>query len=365
MTSLLDRAEQTLAAVQQHYYRADENLYIERVDPIPTDREYSTLWPFSALISGLNALAPIDRRHVDALRDVFNVLESYYDADASPTGYDSYIRRFGGGDKFYDDNEWLGLDFADMYTLTGERHWLQKSREMFDFAISGWSDDMDGGIYWKQFDLTTKNTCSNGPAAVLALKLYNATQEAAYLDWAVKILSWARRLKDESTGVYFDLLSSDGHIDEHRYTYNVGTPLHANAMLYTITKEARYLDEANHLARAADAYFCIPRNGSGVRLYPDTPWFNAVLLRGYRALHEAGGDPAIIRTCLDGMTNYALYAWDHARDSRGLFAADASGSTPSAHLHILDNAAMVEIYATLHHLTSIRDTTREGVVATS
>lgn len=345
--------ESMWAAVGAQFHIAEFGLYREHVPVQGEDKAFSYLWPYSGVVSAANAraaraLAGTAGSAGDDLRTVLANLEQYWDERAEPPGYDSYVVEYGGGDKFYDDNEWLGIDFVLAYRLLGDRAWLDKAQAMWTFAISGWSDEMGGGIYWKEHDLSTKNTCSNAPAAVLALMLHEETGDAEFLDWAVRILDWTKQLKDPATGVYLDHVRDDGSIDPAKYSYNTGTPIHANALLYRATGDAAYLDEARSLARASLDWFApestaTERTG-GVRVFPDTPWFNSILMRGYVALREV--DPDANATYVRAMLDFLELGWSRARDTEGLLAPDWSGlGAPDAPKWLLDQTPVIEIAA--------------------
>lgn len=343
------RARQTYAMLVRRFKVADTGLFFEHVEAQADDRAVAYLWPYSAVISGVNALArlpQVGETYYDELKLRLDGLKAYYDQYSDPTAYDSYIKSGGGGDKFYDDNEWLGLEFLDAYRTLHLPVYLDQAKEMFRFAISGWSEELGGGIYWKQNDKSTRNTCSNGPAAVLALCLYQETKDVSYLDWAKKIMQWLKPLKSPDTGVYWDHITQDGMIDKRTYTYNIGTPLHANVLLYAITGEADYLEEARALAAAGYTFFARD-DSSGERIYPETPWFNAVLLRGYIALFEV--DPTRDPQYIHSMQKSLDYAWEHARAADGSFSNDwtgRSGMTSNVRA-LIDQGAMVELYARL------------------
>ncbi|MCL6442761.1 MAG: glycoside hydrolase family 76 protein [Alicyclobacillus sp.] len=346
----VDRAMQTYDALRSCFHLADSGLYLEHYVPKTGDPRVSYLWPYSGVLSALNALAQIPSitdKYKGELTRAVDRLSHYYDSDADPPGYKSYLHAEGGGPKFYDDNEWLGLEFVRAYRTFGEEEYLRAAVQMFEFAISGWTEHLGGGIYWNQSEPNTKNTCSNGPAAVLALQLYQETGHQKYLDWALRILHWLNRLRDPETGVYWDHIRLDGTIDKRTYTYNVGTVLHANALLFAITQDVAYLQEARTLARDAHCFFARHVEGIDIPMYPDTPWFNAVLLRGYIALYEV--DPLRCKEYLDVMSANVDFAWQHSRDRNGLFSSDwtARRGVSEPHKWLLDQAAMVEIYALL------------------
>ena len=172
--------------------------FLERMEPLPADRKRCELWPYSGVVSAYNALAghPVHGfRYHDALRRVLAGLEDYCDSTVQPAAYDSYLIAEGGAQKYYDDNEWLGIEFIRAYRTLKDARYLQKAVEMFQFAISGWCEALGGGIYWRENDPETRNTCSNGPAAVLAILLYEETDEPAYLDFSLKILDWLKPLQ--------------------------------------------------------------------------------------------------------------------------------------------------------------------------
>lgn len=361
--------EEIWAAIGSHFLIADFGLYGEHAPVQGEDRAFSFLWPFSGVVSAANArvLAGTADSAEDDLRTVLTNLEQYWDDRSEPPGYDSYVVEYGGGDKFYDDNEWLGIDFVLAYRSLGDESWLEKARAMWTFAISGWSDEMGGGIYWKEHDLSTKNTCSNGPAAVLALMLHEETGEPELLDWAVRILEWTKQLKDPSTGVYLDHIRDDGTIDQATYTYNAGTPIHANALLYRITGDTGYLEEARALARASLDWFApestaTDRTG-GVRVFPNTPWFNSILMRGYVALLEV--DPDADRSYVQAMLDFLRLGWSRARSDDGLLSPDWSGAGPSDEPRwLLDQTPVIEIAAVgtaVGAATGTRTAARDGI----
>lgn len=339
-------AEDMLATIYQLYALDDDSgLYRPNYPPQSDDRPYAYLWPYSALISALGARARYrqDEEATAAFIESLNALEMYFDAESDPPGYDSYPPSDGGGDKYYDDNQWLGLDFIHAYRLTGDDHWLEKSMLMWDFSMSGWTDeDMDGGIYWRENDIATKNTCSNGPAAVHAMLLHDVTGDQQYLDWAVRIMDWLEQLLDPHLGVYSDHIAIDGRIDRTKWTYNTGTPMEAAALLYRATDDDIWLEKARSLAEASISHFAATHDENGVRNFPPTPWFNAVLQRAYCTLYDV--DPERNRVYIDALPALLLRAWARNRNEAGLLHPDWS-RTPLTDdsLDLLEQAAVVEI----------------------
>jgi uncharacterized protein YyaL (SSP411 family) len=333
------------AAIQEHYFKPEQGLYAEYHPPIPGKR-YSYLWPYSGVLSAANARAALrgDEASAADLRTTLEHLEQYFDALDEPPGYDSYPVELGGGTRFYDDNQWLGIDSICAARTLGDTSLVEKSRVIWDFSISGWSDEMGGGIYWNEDETESKNTCSNGPAAVHALLLFEETGEQAYLDWAIRIMEWLdANLYDAATGVYWDNIKQDGTVDRTTYTYNAGTPLHAYALLFRATGEGTYLDNARSRAAASLAHFA-PTAVDDVPSFPPTPWFNSILMRGYAALFEV--DPEPDPTYLDALTAFLTRAWTTNRDADGFLHPDWSLDAPTTHTRwLLDQAPVIEMAA--------------------
>ncbi len=352
-----ERAMNSYSMLVEQFAIPDTSLFREFSQKRLGDRTASYLWPYSGVVSAVAAMekTPGGEIYQGELKRLLDGFELYYSKNSRLHIYDSYLASEGGGDKFYDDNQWVGLVFSDAYRIFKDPKYLEASQEIFDYSVSGWSDDLEGGIYWRQNDTRTKNVCSNGPAAAQAVMLYQDTHQQKYLDWAVRIMSWLERLKSPQSGVYWDNISTaDGSIDRSTYTYNTGAPLQALAMLYTATGKTEYLDEARSLAASSYEHFARDDRGTGMRMFPDTPWFNVVLMRGYLALYQA--DPAKDRTYVDAMKQNLDYAWAHARKPDGSFSPDWSGKTgrPDNRTWILDQAAMVELYALIAQAEAIK-----------
>ena len=90
----------------------------------------------------------------------------YWDTTRQPECYQSYPAFAGQNDRYYDDNDWVAIDFCDYYAVTKNKEYLKKAIALHDYIYSGWSDELGGGIYWCEQKKESKNTCSNAPATV-------------------------------------------------------------------------------------------------------------------------------------------------------------------------------------------------------
>lgn len=161
---------------------------------------------------------------------------------------------------FVDDMEWIVLAQIRMFESTGNKAYVTKARQMYDDWIwPTWGPEDEapwyGGITWKTDVNKTKNACSNGPAALIAARLYrfydiarfkDGKSRTAYLNEAIKIYTWERNtLFDRETGAVYDNINGKGEIQKRWvFTYNSGTFLGAAHELYLITGDRQYLDDA-------------------------------------------------------------------------------------------------------------------------
>lgn len=178
---------------------------------------------------------------------------------------------------YVDDMEWIALALIRMYESTQDTMYFKKAVQMYDQWIwPTWGPDNEapwyGGITWKTDIEKSKNACSNGPAAIIAARIYNFYEQAdmngakpreEYLSEAKRIYQWLRNnLYNSESGAVADNMSKDGRVNrDWIFTYNQGTFLGAAHELYRITGEKSYLDDAVH---AADYVINRMSNNNGV-----------------------------------------------------------------------------------------------------
>lgn len=326
--------------------------YLATTDTVSKDK-VAYLWPTSGLFSGVNALlkATRENKYKTLLQEkIIPGLECYYDSIRTPACYQSYISEAGPSDRFYDDNIWLGIDFLEAYRLTGNKKYLEHSKEIWKFLLSGNDDVLNGGIYWCEQKKESKNTCSNAPASVLALQLFETTRDSAYYHKGLELYNWTKANLQDSDFVYFDHIKLDGRIGKDKYAYNTGQMLKAAAMLYKLSKKPQYLTDAQNMARAGINYFTEPfktQDGTDIRLFRNRgTWFVAVMMRGYIELYLQDSNPEYLKVFADNLKQ----VWDGARYDNGLINGDWSGEKKEKHQWLLNQAAMVEMYATMGNM---------------
>lgn len=308
-------------------------LYYETTDSIQKENPHSWLWPLCALIQATNEMEVLEPKKGYML-PAEHAIDQYYSDAAPAAAYQDYVLKERKSSKFYDDNEWIAIAYLDAYKRNKKSKYLLESEKIYRFLMTGIDNAGGGGMYWKEGDMDTKNTCSNGPGVLVALELYNITKKQEYLKKAIELYDWTNKNLQRPDGVFWDNINvKTKKIDKATYTYNTGTMLQSSALLYKITKDKKYLIEAQRVAQAGKAHFF--KNN---RL-PGNYWFNAVMLRGYIELYKIDKN----REWIDFYKTDADEIWLHERDSNNMVGKKKSKS-------LIDQSAMIEIYARLQQL---------------
>lgn len=361
----LERAQQTLDSLYTHYSVDNTCLlrenhpfddkhtvtYLASEEQANTPNLYSYLWPYSGTFSAVNALFETtqDKKYHQLLDErVLPGLNEYFDTARTPNAYSSYVKSAPASDRFYDDNVWLGIDFTDTYQLTKDKKYLDKAAMIWNFIESGTDDLLGGGIYWCEQKKESKNTCSNAPGSVFALKLFKATNDSTYLKKGKALYDWTKKhLQDSTDYLYFDNVRLDGKIGKAKFAYNSGQMMQSAALLYQLTDNPVYLEEAQNIAKECYNYFFTDFNtnsGESFKMIKKGDvWFTAVMLRGFIELYHLDKN----KTYIDAFDKSLSYAWENARDEKGLFHTDLSGNNKDDKKWLLTQAAIVEMYGRL------------------
>ena len=320
------------------------------------------LWPFSRALVATLDLAGIGREltgvgGAEAIEDGLAQLERYWDPSGDPPAYASDVRGTRiGGDRYYDDNAWIGLALVQLERMHPGSGYLDRAQALFHFAVSGWdrrAGPHPGGVFWveqgqgigaKNHD---RNTVSNAPNAELGLHLRELTGHTAAEDgaiganemyeWVVTTLDASHDTDSPGTGLFWDKVRGDGTLDKTLWTYNQGSMVGANVLLARIHHDIRanYLDRAEAIARRALKHF----DKEGFDRQP--PAFNAIFFRNLLLLHPVTRDPKLQTDVINHIRRYADDAWCRTRDRHDRFHLPHGGVT------LLNQSALVQLLALL------------------
>lgn len=367
-TQYQQRAETMYADIWQHYRVAGEDgLFSENFPSGHKDtlnyfqgagvaeKRVSFLWPFSGMSSATNVLLKIPqvkRKYRPYLDSLVIGVEHYRDTTRKPTGYQAYPVKFEKADRYYDDNGLVGIDYMEAYFNTKDPVYLKRAKEVFTFIMSGWNNDLGGGITWLEGHNDQKPACSNGMALLVALKIYQGSKESYYLNQGKKFYSWMYSNLRDTTGLYGNDIKPGAKLNRTFYSYNSGSVLEAAVLLYRFTGDKEYFIQAQELAKSAYDHFSKLPHDPRLNLSIDLPWFMTVLFRGYEALYQQDGDYHYIAA----MAKDLNFAWQNSRDRYGFITHSwspllAEFTKPK---WLLDEACIAELYARLSILEKAR-----------
>jgi Glycosyl hydrolase family 76 len=339
------RARDSYSALQRYFYDPQTSFYLEEY-PREGGNPWSYVWPFSqAMIAtqDMAGLPAVGGRYADDVTDRYTALEAYWNAETDPPGYDSYLRPpLGqGGDKFYDDNEWIALGLIQRHYMSrrGDQAALRRAAEIFDLIVFGWDTDPThpnpGGVFWTQATWSNdRNTVSNAPGAEVGLHLYLATKDDHYLDWSIRMYEWVRTNMLAPNGLYWDHVDLAGNIEKTQWSYNQGVMIGAGVLLYRATRKRKYLAQAGDAAAKALAFLA-----EDERYFSQPARFHAIFFANLLQLWAIEPNPAYHKA----IRWYADQSYARFRDHEtGLYRF--TGENP---VTLLEQSGMIRIEAML------------------
>lgn len=154
---------------------------------------------------------------------------------------------------YYDDMLWNALAALRLYQSTKKAIYLDDALAVWeDHVTTGWNDSCGGGFAWRKPQMDYKNTPVNAPFIILSTKLYQILTEEKFLDWAYKAFDWLTDVLVREDGFVEDGINrqGDGKIDSQwQFTYNQGVYIGACLEFYKITKDYQFVRLANQNAQ--------------------------------------------------------------------------------------------------------------------
>lgn len=338
--------EESLTLIDREFWLEDRGLYAEKIPLASRDRDESSdgrrgpqtklepafMWSAGVQLSALNAAAKLNPdKFTSRLTEYADALQLYWKEHNGVAGFD-VLPAPAEPDRYYDDNAWIVLGLLELYELTGETRWLDRAEATLNFVFSGEDDQLGGGLYWREKEKTSKNTCTNAPAIVAALRLERHRKTGQWRRAAERTRDWTAGRLQDADGLYLDNVALDGKVDRRKFTYNTALMIRANVLFYEQTGERRWLDEAQRLALAAETHWIDPETGA-IR---DGGRFAHLLVDSLLALYEADRDRHWLET-----SQRALAHLHQQRDAAGFYPSrwDGRRGRPSREAMLLDQAS--------------------------
>lgn len=252
--------------------------------------------------------------------EIFEVIVDYAGVLDNET-YDNYVKIAYNGFKnlegdykgwmsnaYNDDLMWITIATAKAYLYTGVEEYKECATYIFNNTFArAWTSTYGGGLVWNQNE-TSKNSCVEYPGVIAACLLYkihgdgskirmvdypageSTAKNVTYLDAAKAIYGWANKNlrvndpKDRNYGKVFDNINTDGKggtkLGEWDGTYNQGTCIGAASLLYELTGNASYLEDA----KATFHYTALVKYGQRTTVSDegngdDLPGFKGIMMR--------------------------------------------------------------------------------------
>ena len=334
------QAEEQTDYIQAHFFDAAAKRYRAADPPDPHALPYDFMWANGVQFTVLAAAAHGNpAKYRKALDDFADGLSTYWDASAPVPGYEAYCSGPGSRDKYYDDNEWMVLGFAEAYENTRDPKFLKLAQDTQKFVLSGWDDKLGGGIYWK-LDRQSKNTCSNAPAAASALRLDQLTGDREQGAWGLKIMAWTTAHLQDTDGLYWDDLGMDGKLEKTKWTYNTALMIRSHVLLYQLRRTAPDLIEARRMADAGLARWTDPATGS-LQKTEDSPRFTHLFCESLLRLYDVTHDMKY----LNAVRRQAAFGYKYARDPNGGYRDHwtVKNDHPNAPKTLIENASAARL----------------------
>ncbi len=309
------------------------------------------LWPVARTavatldLAGLSPGLVPDFDAEAAVARELRALERYWDLREPLPAYASDVHSTPwGGDRYYDDNAWMGLALVQLERLRPGTAPQGRAARLFAFARAGWDERQSvpspGGVFWVEQGRGTgrrnhdRNAVSSAPNAALGLHLDELEGGRSRRADAERMHDWVDGALRSAGGLYFDRIRGDGSVDRAQWSYNQGSMIAVEVLRARAGGPSARLIRAEDTARRALAHYA-------GRYSEQAPAFNAIFFRDLLLLHAATSDPGLQSDITAALRAYADGLWARRRPRDDLLPR-ADGSVT-----VLDQSALVSVLALL------------------
>lgn len=308
---LKERGLEVLQQIRREYYLPESKLYCDSIVVPKSDSKFQRSgpafnWGTGVMLSALNAAARLEPKYKEWLREYADASRVYWNDKGPVPGYD-VLPGPKPVDRYYDDNAWMVLALVETYEILEDPKYLDWAEQALAYVLSGEDEKLGGGIYWRESDKKSKNTCSNAPAAVACLAVARHRRGVELSAKAIELLQWVRqKLQDPKDGLFWDSIDLNGKIDPTQWSYNTALYLHASALVN--------IDEADRerMLRHSIARWSDPKTGA----VKDTGRFAHLWLE---SLLAQSGFPSTIDLISPPVSKGLRYLWANCRNPDGRF----------------------------------------------
>ncbi len=289
-------------------------------------------WSCGVWLSALNAAAKVDSKYTAWLREYADVSRSYWHTAGPVPGYNELPGK-ETPDRYYDDNEWIVMALADTSVQLKNRKYRVWAEDALRYALSGEDAQLGGGLYWREKEKTSKNTCSNGPGAASCLAIYRLTNDKVLLAKAEELYAWTKKtLQDPADQLFWDNINLKGKIERMKWSYNTALMIRSACELYSITHKGAYRDDAIAMTKFSLARWLV--NGK----FADQGRFVHLLIESWTYLKFVTREKVVP---WDEIAAGLAYLHERARSANGHYPKDWNGIAPAsdAPIELLEQAS--------------------------
>jgi rhamnogalacturonyl hydrolase YesR len=341
MNQLADYGKETLEFIQTKYVMAD-GLYGDSVTATEGPKAPAFNWGVGVMLTALSAAAEYDPSYKDRLRTYADAGRAYWNPEGPVAGYD-VLPVPKPVDRYYDDNEWMVMGLVETYEVLGDQKYLDWAQETLKYVYSGEDSKLGGGIYWRESDKKSKNTCSNAPAVAATLAVFHHTKNSRHLRDAIRIYGWTKKnLLDKEDNLFFDGMNLEGGIGKAKWSYNTGLMIRSAADLFVCTKNPQYLADVKAFQTASAKKWLV--NGT----LADEGRFAHLLLESwiYQRKFAPVPNPNQATSDTRAFSDPLTFLHDKGRDANGFYGKrfDAPPASDQTTFELIDQASAARAY---------------------
>ncbi|WP_321375954.1 LamG-like jellyroll fold domain-containing protein [uncultured Draconibacterium sp.] len=337
--------EKLLDKIHDEFYNKSNGLYAEAIDESSNFKQATSfVWPASHMLRALtNAWKLNPEKYENLLFNYLEGIEVYKVTNAGRTGY--AVLPGNTGTRFYDDNGQLMMPFSMIYDVAQNDIALENLKTAYEFnneirdsrfAIPQHEDQLGFGML---FSMSVNYT------SYAAAKLYQYTNDTRYLNEALTYYELENDLsvmiKDSNTKLFNQASyyqngnwSLNGTVNGNQVwgggyrAYQTTVVIQNAILLYQLTNEQKYLDDAHEMMESCIDHWYKPGQGlSEISFWGGDDMIDALL-----DMFRETADVKFYTIAADIMDFLSAYN----RDKRGYYASSYSDAEGKWNLNRLN-----------------------------
>ncbi|MGO4773138.1 RICIN domain-containing protein [Flavobacterium sp. W22_SRS_FK3] len=253
---------------------------------------------------------------------------------------------------FYDDLEWLCLASFNCYNATKDPEFLDAVHQMWTEIKTGYAN---GAMSWKKgCTIPCKNSIANGPAIVIAVKLYQLEGDNNNLQMAKDIHTW---MKVNVFNIQGGIWDSPTNMDpDWQFSYNSGMFIAASLELNLATGTQSYIDDGIKACEFMMNYrnynggvFFLNENGQG-----DGGLFKGIFAKRFVEFVRMGNLTQAQKDRYLGVINYTSnYVWAKAVNKSNYLINSYWDSLPTGTIDLSTQSAGLHLFESVASLNKV------------